>query len=98
MKNEARFLIAYYNTLLVEIYGPVPFNPTKLLSGESTSEEIMAGQTPYDQIVDWIDKDLLELSTKLPASYTQKEVWSCHFHLVFGSKSPFITICRKSVG
>ena len=73
MKNEARFLIAYYNTLLVEIYGPVPFNPTKLLSGESTSEEIMAGQTPYDQIVDWIDKDLLELSKKLPASYTDKK-------------------------
>ena len=73
MKNEARFLIAYYKTLLVEIYGPVPFNPDKLLSGGSSNEELMAGQTPYDEIVNWIDKELLDLSKKLPASYSDKK-------------------------
>lgn len=73
MKNEARFLIAYYKTLLVEIYGPVPFNPDKLLSGGSSNEELMAGQTPYDDIVNWIDKELLDLSKKLPASYSDKK-------------------------
>ena len=69
MKNEARFLIAYYYCLLTDIYGPVPFNVDKILTGGETGEELFTGQTPYDTIIDWIDQELKNLSTKLPATY-----------------------------
>lgn len=74
MKNEARFLIAYYYVLLTDIYGPVPFNIDKIYTGAETGEDMFTGQVPYDIIIDWIDKELLDLSKKLPASYvdTQK--------------------------
>ncbi|MGM0530193.1 MAG: RagB/SusD family nutrient uptake outer membrane protein [Bacteroidota bacterium] len=70
MKYEARFLIAYYYWLLIEAYGPVPFNPSTITPADASEAELMKGQTPFDEIVDWIDQELLELSTKLPASYT----------------------------
>lgn len=69
MKYEARFLIAYYYSLLIDAYGPVPFHPD-LTSGDASSDELMLGQTPYDDIVNWCDKELKDLSTKLPATYT----------------------------
>ena len=73
MKNEARFLIAYYYCLLTDIYGPVPFNVDKILTGGETGEDLFVGQTPYDTIIDWIDKELKDLSTKLPASYKDSQ-------------------------
>ena len=73
MKLEARFLIAYYYTLLVEKYGPVPFNPDKLWPLDTTTNELLATQTPFDEIVNWIDNELLEVSKGLPAVYPQAE-------------------------
>ena len=73
MKNEARFLIAYYYTLLLEKYGPVPFNPNQILPTDVSQEELLLGQTPYDTIVNWIDQELVNLSKVLPASYTDKK-------------------------
>lgn len=70
MKNEARFLIAYYYVLLTDIYGAVPFNVDKIFAGSETGEEMFMGQTSFDTIIDWIDKELLDLSEKLPASYS----------------------------
>ena len=72
MKYEARFLIAYYYSLLIDVYGPIPFKPG-IVSGDATEEELMLGQTPFDEIVDWIDKELIELSTLLPASYAENQ-------------------------
>lgn len=73
MKLEARFLIAYYYTLLVEKYGPVPFNPDKLWPLDTPANELLATQTPFDEIVNWIDNELLEVSKGLPAVYPQAE-------------------------
>lgn len=70
MKNEARALIAYYYALLIEGYGTVPLN-TVITSSEASEEELMAGQVPYDQLVDWIDKELQEAAQNLPANYTE---------------------------
>lgn len=66
MKNEARFLIAYYNWLLMEAYGPIPVN-TGILSAD---EELLKERRPYDETIAWIDTELKELSTLLPDKYT----------------------------
>jgi hypothetical protein len=73
MKNEVRFLIAYYYWLLLEAYGPVPFTPDSYYTDFSDLEAMMQPQTPFDEIVDWIDKELLEVSKLLPASYTNMD-------------------------
>ncbi|MGI6242470.1 MAG: RagB/SusD family nutrient uptake outer membrane protein [Prevotella sp.] len=75
MKYEARFLIAYYYSLLVETYGAVPFNPDKIYETGTPSSELMAEQTPADVIVDWIDKEMVEVSKHLPAVYESDLDW-----------------------
>lgn len=69
MKLEVRYLIAYYYTLMLEVYGPFPFNPNIIVSTATPTEELMQTQTPYDEIVDWCDRELKEISTKLPPNY-----------------------------
>lgn len=69
MKYEARFLIAYYYSLLIDVYGAIPFH-LDMTEADASEEEMMLGQAPFDQIVGWIDQELKELSTLLPASYT----------------------------
>lgn len=68
MKNEARFLIAYYNWLLLEAYGPFPFHDG-LTASDASEADLMIGQVPYDNIVSWIDSQLKDLSIKLPTNY-----------------------------
>lgn len=75
MKNEVRFLIAYYYSLLIETYGTVPFIRHTLYDTDVSAEELMIGQTPYDEIVDWIDQELKEVAAKLPAVYSDKNDW-----------------------
>jgi hypothetical protein len=74
MKAEVRFLIAYYYWLLLEAYGPIPFNPGPdfVYSDFSDLEAMAHPQTPYDDIVNWIDNELTELAHSgiLPAVYT----------------------------
>ena len=72
MKNEARFLIAYYYSLMIDVYGPIPFKPG-LTSAEAQGDDLLLGQTPFDETVDWIDKELKELSTLLPPSYAENQ-------------------------
>lgn len=72
MKGEARFLIAYYYWLLLETYGAIPFIPGLVEPGAPQSELLM-GQTPFDTVVDWIDNELKELSTILPANYVEAQ-------------------------
>lgn len=75
MKNEVRFLNAYYYSLLLETYGVIPFTPGVIYDIDATASELMVGQTPYDEIVDWIDQELKDVSTKLPAMYADKNDW-----------------------
>lgn len=67
-KKEARFLIAYYYSRMLEVYGPFPLITTLTDTGASTAE-LQKPRTPYDEIVDYLDEELLELSKVLPASY-----------------------------
>ena len=75
MKNEVRFLIAYYYSLMIEMYGPIPFAPGTIYDVKTPTEELLITQTPYDEIVDWIDVELKEVSTKLPAVYSNNNDW-----------------------
>lgn len=66
MKNECRFLIAYYYWTMTEAYGSVPFFDGL---AEVNDPNLMRGQIPFDEMVDWIDGQLVDLSKKLPASW-----------------------------
>ncbi|KGE15862.1 RagB/SusD family nutrient uptake outer membrane protein [Sphingobacterium deserti] len=72
MKAEARFMIAYYYSLLLESYGAIPFQ-LGLTDPQASEEELMIGQTPFDQVVQWIDQELLDVSALLPARYTESQ-------------------------
>jgi hypothetical protein len=64
LKNQARFLRAYYYSILVQRYGPVPLI-TGVLPLDITIEQLPARE-PYDVIVDWISNELSELALVLP--------------------------------
>ncbi len=68
MKNECRFLIAYYYWTMTEAYGAVPFFDD-VADVNAPQSELMKGQMAFDDMVDWIDKELLDLSAKLPAKW-----------------------------
>lgn len=69
MKNEARFLIAYYYSLLLETYGPYPFEQGVIYSDEDI-EKLRITQAPFDEIANWVDKELADVAKNLPAYYT----------------------------
>ena len=71
MKTECRFMKAYYYALLANTYGGVPFAPDDVTPTDYTLSDLMVGQTPYDKVIDWCDKELLACSKILPAKYTE---------------------------
>jgi len=71
MKAECRFLIAYYYYLLANTYGPIPFKPNYIAPTNSELASLMDGQRPYYEVIDWVDKELLEVSKILPARYDE---------------------------
>src|SRR5690606_16953861 len=75
MKNEVRFLNAYYYSLMLEMYGAIPFAPGVMFEVDAPVSELLIGQTPYDDVVDWIDQELKDVSTKLPAVYPNRNDW-----------------------
>lgn len=68
MKAEARFLIAYYYYLLVNTYGAIPMQ-TSIYDIDSPIEDALTEQKPYDEVINWIDKEMLAASQILPANY-----------------------------
>lgn len=69
MIGEARFLRAYYYSLLINTYGPIPFKPEEITPVNYNLSDLLVGQTPYDEIVSWIEKELLVVAAILPANY-----------------------------
>lgn len=70
MKNECRFLIAYYYWILTEAYGSVPFFED-MVDVNAPQDELMKGQRSFDETVDWIDEQLMDLvkNEKLPVKW-----------------------------
>jgi len=74
MKAQARFLIAYYYALMVEVYGPIPFKPGVIEPVNAPASELMLTQSPVDEIVDWVEKELKTVaeSGALPPYYSSE--------------------------
>ncbi len=69
MKAECRFLVAYYYWLMVKTYGAIPFQPDYVVPSDFVLSDLMVGQRPFDEVIDYLDKEMLEASKQLPASY-----------------------------
>ncbi|MDR0938710.1 MAG: RagB/SusD family nutrient uptake outer membrane protein [Mediterranea sp.] len=73
MKAETRFLAAYYWWQMTETYGPVPFKPDYITPTDFVLSDLMIGQTPFDEIVDYLDKEMLAASQQLPPVWQSVE-------------------------
>ncbi len=71
IKAECRFLQAYYYSLFVNCYGVCPFKPDYIAPTDGSTEELLTGPVPYDEIIDWCEKEMLAASEDLPAVYSQ---------------------------
>jgi len=71
IKAECRFLQAYYYSLFLHCYGVCPFQPDYIAPSDGSTEELLTGPKPYDEIVSWCENEMLEASKILPATYSQ---------------------------
>jgi hypothetical protein len=71
IKAECRFLQAYYYWLIANVYGPCPFRPDYIVPTNASVEEMMTPRVPFDEIIDWCEKEMLAVSEILPATYSQ---------------------------
>lgn len=71
MQAECRFLAAYYWYLLANTYGPVPFKPNYIAPTDFDLAELMEGQRPYYEVIDWCDQEMAAVAKILPARYTE---------------------------
>lgn len=63
LKNEARFLRAYYHYLLFELYGPIPIMTT---IADPSSVELDYSRAPVNEVVEFIDRELNACYEGLP--------------------------------
>lgn len=68
MKDECRFLIAYYYWLMTETYGAVPFYD-QALDPNAPLSETQVGQPTFEFMVDWCNEQFTQLSKTLPAKW-----------------------------
>ena len=62
---QARFLVAYFYSEMLEVYGPFPL-VTGMVDADAAASSLFHERTPFDDIVDWLDNEFLELSNELP--------------------------------
>ncbi|WEK34745.1 MAG: RagB/SusD family nutrient uptake outer membrane protein [Candidatus Pseudobacter hemicellulosilyticus] len=72
-KAEARFLRAYYYWLLIRKYGPVPMAPEQGVDYTLPYEELSIPRAKYDDLVDYITKELALAAVDLPQTHTNRE-------------------------
>lgn len=70
MKGQARFLRAYCYWALIRVFGPVPLIPLEGLDADLSYEELSLPRAHFDEIVDFIDKELAETARLLPLRRT----------------------------
>ena len=69
IKNELKFLTAYGWWQMAEAYGGIPFKPDYIAPTDFTLSDLMIGQSKFDDIVNYCDKEMLEAANALPATY-----------------------------
>ena len=65
MKNEARFLVAYYYVYFMQLFGPIPLVNYEMSSSVS-EKEMMLPRKPLDELAEWIDNELIQLADYFP--------------------------------
>ena len=70
MKNEVRFLTAYAWWLMAENYGGIPFTPGYIAPSDAPISELMVGQSKFDDVVDYCDREMLAAAMALPSTYS----------------------------
>ncbi len=65
MKVECRFLIAFYYSQMFELYGPFPL-VKGVIKSDAAITDLLIPRTPVDEIVDWLDRELLAVADALP--------------------------------
>ncbi|MGI6242496.1 MAG: RagB/SusD family nutrient uptake outer membrane protein [Prevotella sp.] len=73
IKQEIKFLTAYYWWNLAKTYGPIPFKPDYITPSDFNLEDLMVPRSPWDSIVNYCDRTMLEAAEALPARYSQPE-------------------------
>ena len=54
---------------MAENYGAIPFKPDYITPSDFTLSDLMIGQSPFDEVVDYCDQQMLEAANALPAIY-----------------------------
>lgn len=70
MQGQARFIRAYAYWALLRTFGPVPLIPEEGLDVSLSYEELSLPRAKFDEIVDFIDKDLSLAARVLPRTRT----------------------------
>lgn len=70
MKSQARFLRAFAYWSLVRTFGPVPLVPEHGLDVSLSYEELSLPRAKFDDIINFIDNDLMLAARSLPFSRT----------------------------
>ena len=65
-KAQARFLRAYFYWLLLRKYGPIPLIPDETISIDETYTGMSYPRATYDEVVDYIDKEMTLAAKDLP--------------------------------
>lgn len=73
MKHEVRYIICYYYSFMLQLYGPVPLL-TKEVSSQASNEELMMARTPVDKMMEWLDRELLELAEFFPEKLVNEKM------------------------
>ncbi|UCS91875.1 RagB/SusD family nutrient uptake outer membrane protein [Echinicola marina] len=69
MKAQAKFLRAYYHYLLFELYGPIPIMDA---AADPSSPDLDFARSPVDEVVNFIDSELVEVSEQLNDKETEQ--------------------------
>jgi hypothetical protein len=69
MKNEVKFLCAYAWWQMAENYGGIPFKPDYIAPTDFVLDDLMVGQSKFDDVVNYCDQQMLEAAMALPAVY-----------------------------
>ncbi len=70
MKGQARFLRAFAYWSLLRTFGPVPLIPEHGLDVSLSYEELSLPRAKFDEIIDFIDQDLIIAARNMPTGRT----------------------------
>lgn len=90
IKAQARFLRAYFYWLLLRKYGPVPLLTDDVIDIDKTYEEMSVPRSSYDEIVDYIDREMATAAQDLPEKRD-------NLHITLATKGAALAVRAKAL-